>query len=287
MGKDAKIGQTRTRRRDFSRVVIQRAALRRACVPATEHRIVTRPLFARAEGDARMRSRKGPSIMLEQQQEHVVTDDTIDVVPRMSILARTPTAAATGEEVLSFRAYTLFPASRTLLRNGDPVCIGGRAFDLLVILLRNRGTVTPKNAITDYVWPATYLEESNLRFQVAALRRVLGPDADLIKTVPGRGYLLAADASANPAQLNDDGVLEAPLAIGIDPARLEPAAPGTPAALLEELLHSVALLVASYGSLEGFLSALGSHQVPVANRLPPGPCALSFSRSRAEAGRTA
>lgn len=229
----------------------------------------------------------GASIMLEQQHEDVVADDTIEVAPRMAVLARTPNAAATGEEVLSFRAYTLFPASRTLLRNGHPVCIGGRAFDLLVILLRNRGTVTPKNKITDYVWPATYLEESNLRFQVAALRRALGPDADLIKTVPGRGYLLAADASANPVRLNNDGASETPLATGIDPARAEPAAPGTPAALLEELLRSVAMLVASYGSLEGFLSALGSHQVPVESRLPPGLRALSSSRSQAEVGRTA
>jgi hypothetical protein len=36
------------------------------------------------------------------------------------------------------------------------------------------------------------VEESNLRYQVAVLRKVLGADRDLVKSVPGRGYLLAA-----------------------------------------------------------------------------------------------
>jgi DNA-binding winged helix-turn-helix (wHTH) protein len=51
------------------------------------------------------------------------------------------------------------------------------------------------------VWPTTIVEESNLRFQVAQLRKALAHDQDLIKTIPGRGYLFALEAdAATPAR---------------------------------------------------------------------------------------
>jgi len=206
--------------------------------------------------------------MLDQSQRNVIAED-IDPAASTGDRGQFIDAPASGEIILRFRSYVLYPASRTLLRDGAPVSIGGRAFDLLVILLRNRGVVTSKSAITEYVWPATFLEEGNLRFQVAALRKVLGPDAGLIKTVTGRGYLLAAEAGSDVAFKDDEGRAEAQAAIVLDAAPVRAAETGfTPAALLEELLQTVGKLVASYGSLEDFLRALGSHPMPEADRLP-------------------
>ncbi len=37
------------------------------------------------------------------------------------------------------------------------------------------------------------VEESNLRFQMAVLRKILGNDRDMIKTVAGRGYIVVAE----------------------------------------------------------------------------------------------
>jgi DNA-binding response OmpR family regulator len=71
--------------------------------------------------------------------------------------------------------------------------LGSRAFDLLLCLLRSRGKVVSKNDIVAEVWPTTFVEESNLRFQMATLRKALGADGDIIKTIPGRGYLLIED----------------------------------------------------------------------------------------------
>ena len=93
---------------------------------------------------------------------------------------------------LRFGAWRLVPRARLLLRAGQPVELGSRAYDLLHILLCRRGFVVEKNAIVSFVWPNTIVEESNLRFQVAALRKVLGEDSVLIKTIPGRGYIFAA-----------------------------------------------------------------------------------------------
>jgi DNA-binding response OmpR family regulator len=82
---------------------------------------------------------------------------------------------------------------RLLLCDGQPVSIGGRAFDLLLILLMSRGVLVTKHEIVSRVWPQTVVDEGNLRFQIASLRKVLGPDRDVIKTIPGRGYLFATD----------------------------------------------------------------------------------------------
>ena len=102
-------------------------------------------------------------------------------------------AAHLSNEALFFSAFVLFPAARTLLENGRRVAIGGRAFDLLHLLLRSRGTVVAHEEIIRQVWPTTFVEESNLRFQIARLRKVLGEHRDLLKNVPGRGYVLAVD----------------------------------------------------------------------------------------------
>jgi DNA-binding winged helix-turn-helix (wHTH) protein len=79
-----------------------------------------------------------------------------------------------------FGRYVVLPAARALLRDGVPVDIGGRAFDLLLVLLQARGAIVGKHEIVRYVWPSTFVDEGNLRFQMAMLRRALGKDRDLI-----------------------------------------------------------------------------------------------------------
>jgi DNA-binding winged helix-turn-helix (wHTH) protein len=92
-----------------------------------------------------------------------------------------------------FGRWCLVPRARLLLHDGSEVEVGSRAFDLLHLLLSKRGFVVEKNEIVSFVWPNTIVEESNLRFQMATLRKALGDDRDLIKTIPGRGYIFAAE----------------------------------------------------------------------------------------------
>jgi DNA-binding response OmpR family regulator len=103
-----------------------------------------------------------------------------------------------AHQAITFRDFVLWPAARKLLRRGAPVDLGSRAFDLLTTLLGTPGELVSKEELLKQVWPSTLVEESNLRFQVARLRQALAPDGDIIKTVPGRGYLLAGDAGADP-----------------------------------------------------------------------------------------
>lgn len=89
---------------------------------------------------------------------------------------------------VSFGRFQLSPRRRELVVDGRPVQIGGRAFDLLVALLEFRGSVVSKEALIRCAWPDQVVEESNLQNQISALRAVLGPDRDLIRTIPRRGY---------------------------------------------------------------------------------------------------
>jgi DNA-binding response OmpR family regulator len=93
--------------------------------------------------------------------------------------------------IIRFGRFLVLPHSRQLLVDGRPVMISSRAFDILMVLIGARGRLVTKMEIMNHVWPSTRVEESNLRVQMAALRAVLGEDREIIKTVPGRGYVFA------------------------------------------------------------------------------------------------
>ena len=107
---------------------------------------------------------------------------------------------------IRFRRFHVLPADRLLMRDRRAIDLGSRAFDILMILLNLSGAVVSRREIQDYVWPSMIVEESNLRVQMATLRKALGPDRDLIKTIPGRGYLFVAENQAFRASTSDDAV---------------------------------------------------------------------------------
>ena len=119
---------------------------------------------------------------------------------------------------IRFGPFSVHPGSRLLIRDGREIPIGSRAFDLMVALLRARGQLVDKNEIVRSVWPSTTVDESNIRFQIASLRKALGPEGDLIKTIPGRGYLLA-----DPEPKSETVALQqSPLDSGLLPDWLKP-----------------------------------------------------------------
>jgi len=106
-------------------------------------------------------------------------------------------ALTTRSEVIEFWNFRLVPATRTLTRNGAIVHLGDRGLDLLMALIERRGQVVSKKELFQFVWPKTFVEESNLRVNVAALRKALGdgqPGSRFIANVPGRDYAFIAEA---------------------------------------------------------------------------------------------
>ena len=84
--------------------------------------------------------------------------------------------------------FRLLPGQRQLLAGGMPVELGGRAFDLLMALIEAPGVVIGRRELMKRVWPDRIVEECNLRAQVSKVRKALGLEHNLIRTVAGRGY---------------------------------------------------------------------------------------------------
>ncbi|MBI4922301.1 MAG: winged helix-turn-helix domain-containing protein [Devosia nanyangense] len=100
-------------------------------------------------------------------------------------------ATRSGTESYAFGPFRLVPARQLLLRDGQPVRIGGRALDILTVLVERPGETVSKRDLIVRVWPNLFVEDSNLKVNINALRRALGEGTgspQYIATVVGRGY---------------------------------------------------------------------------------------------------
>jgi Tol biopolymer transport system component/DNA-binding winged helix-turn-helix (wHTH) protein len=82
-----------------------------------------------------------------------------------------------------------------LWRHGEPVALTPKAFDVLAALVEHPGRLVHKDELLQKVWPDTFVDESNLAYNVFALRKALGDTAGsgrFIETVPKRGYRFTA-----------------------------------------------------------------------------------------------
>jgi Tol biopolymer transport system component/DNA-binding winged helix-turn-helix (wHTH) protein len=82
-----------------------------------------------------------------------------------------------------------------LMRDGEAVPLGLKAFELLLFLIRHRGQVVKKDELLRQVWPDTVVEENNLVRHISALRKALDEhhhESHYILTIPGRGYRFVA-----------------------------------------------------------------------------------------------
>lgn len=100
--------------------------------------------------------------------------------------------------MIIFGPFTLAAKERLLLRQGAPVDLGTRAFDMLAMLAGRPNQVVSKKELLDHVWPDVTVEEGSLRFHMANLRKALGDGKDgarYIATLTGRGYSFVAPVS--------------------------------------------------------------------------------------------
>lgn len=100
-----------------------------------------------------------------------------------------------NSERRAFGPFCLFPNERLLTRGGQPVEMGGRSFDLLVVLTEQPGRVLSKRELLKRVWPDVVVEDGSLRFHMAGLRKLLGDGnngARYIATQVGVGYAFVA-----------------------------------------------------------------------------------------------
>lgn len=109
----------------------------------------------------------------------------------------------------------VFLDRREIRSNGKLLRIGSRAFEILELLIRANGALVSKDEIMQRVWPHTVVEENNLQVHIAALRKALADDRNLIVTVPGRGYRLVGGRTdvAPPVRAVTSRLTAAPTAL--------------------------------------------------------------------------
>src|ERR1700693_422451 len=95
---------------------------------------------------------------------------------------------AQSPAAIEFGRFSVLPQRRELLAEGRPLDLGGRAFDVLMVLIEASGAVVSKDTLMERVWPHRIIEENSLQHQISALRRAFATDRDLIRTIAGRGY---------------------------------------------------------------------------------------------------
>jgi Tol biopolymer transport system component/DNA-binding winged helix-turn-helix (wHTH) protein len=156
----------------------------------------------------------------------------------------TPVGCAFGPFVVDF-------VRRLAWRDGRPLGLAGKSFEILTFLIAHRDRVVSKDELLKEVWPDTFVQENNLVRHVSTLRKALGQrpeEHDYVLTVQGRGYRFVAavtELMALPAELAhgratadvdasgphatpDDGLSGADSRLGEHPSSVVPAhaAPG-------------------------------------------------------------
>jgi DNA-binding winged helix-turn-helix (wHTH) protein len=95
-----------------------------------------------------------------------------------------------------FGSFVVSPRQRQLRRDGEPVPLIPKYFDLLVVLVSRRQEAVSKAAIFDAVWSDVVVSDGALSQAVRTLRRTLGDDPRdprFIRTVPRHGYQFVFD----------------------------------------------------------------------------------------------
>lgn len=100
---------------------------------------------------------------------------------------------------IRFGTFLFVPEQGLLLRSGDPVPVGRRAFDILHTLVARRPAVVSKDELMQAAWGTQLVEENTLAVHLSALRKALGDGRQgvrYIATVSGRGYQFIAPTEA-------------------------------------------------------------------------------------------
>ena len=117
----------------------------------------------------------------------------MEMIARVTALLRRSGGGQEGQ--LSCGCVTLDPERRSALAAGVPVELTYKEFELLRLLMKNRGIVVSREVIMERVWDSDFEGESRtIDVHVRALRQKLGDCGSIIKTVRNVGYM--ADDSA-------------------------------------------------------------------------------------------
>src|SRR5258708_27621662 len=89
---------------------------------------------------------------------------------------------------------------RELRSRGIAVPLGGRAFEIVTVLVQSATELVTEDHMMERVWPGAIVGEGTLHVHISAVRKALGPGRAMLKTVSGRGYRLLGGCTPQPRE---------------------------------------------------------------------------------------
>ena len=119
-----------------------------------------------------------------------------------------------------FEDFQLDASRNLLLRlpGGETVALTRKAFQVLLLLVENRGNLVTKEDLMAQVWQDSFVEDANLTQTISVLRKTLGENPNqhrFIVTETGKGYRfvaqikeLSGDETENGARFKERSLVE-------------------------------------------------------------------------------
>ena len=97
----------------------------------------------------------------------------------------------------SFGEFRLNAEKRQLSRDGQEIHLTPKAFDVLVLLVRNHHRVVSREELLEQVWEGVFIEEGSINFNISTIRKTLQQNGTnenaYIQTIPKKGYRFVAE----------------------------------------------------------------------------------------------
>lgn len=101
--------------------------------------------------------------------------------------------------IYAFGPFELDERRFELRRDGEPVALQRRAFDMLLYLIRNAGAVCTREDLIRHVWNGAHVTKDAIAHAALLVRTALDDDdGAFVRTVRGRGYSFDAELTVRP-----------------------------------------------------------------------------------------
>ena len=118
----------------------------------------------------------------------------MELIARVKALLRRADDREPAAEGYAAGVLSVQPDRHLVTVEGQPVSLTLKEFELLCMLLKNRGMVLTRDQLLNQIWGYSFDGENRtVDVHIRTLRQKLGPAGDLIETVRGVGYKIGGD----------------------------------------------------------------------------------------------
>lgn len=117
---------------------------------------------------------------------------TMELISRIKALLR----RSGSSEKLTAGGLSVYPVKHEVFADGEPVVLTLKEYDMLLYLIRHKGTVVSRDELLKKIWGYDFSGESRtVDVHIRTLRSKLGECGDIIQTIRGVGYKVGDTAN--------------------------------------------------------------------------------------------